>query len=285
MHKWVALTCFPRDDVRTVRMDELRILYAMVNKIKIAPVQKMVRQWHGNFRMIGPVECTSLVTRIATSLGVLNWARFTVITTPRQSIDLAYLVQGHTLKSAPDGSIVFFFPGYVNDIPLPYPRLHLYKSRGYTFELQPAEAPRRSSVSGRMTTSRSRNAAMDMPPPQPQAFQGYAGYAPTAGAAGPSSRQQSSWDRYIPQPDAGGSSWQSAGSSEWDQSARMNWAYASGSSSSGAPPLFAARCSFSARGYRDLSQGIHDLNIRVGDIDDRMQQTQGALTQHIQDTP
>ena len=72
MHKWVALTCFPRDNVWTVRIDELRILYAMVNKIKIAPVQEMVRRWLGNFRMIGPVECTSLVTRIATSLGVLN---------------------------------------------------------------------------------------------------------------------------------------------------------------------------------------------------------------------
>jgi len=30
-------------------MDELHILYAMVNKIKIAPVQEMVRQWLGNF--------------------------------------------------------------------------------------------------------------------------------------------------------------------------------------------------------------------------------------------
>ena len=49
MHKWLALTCFPREDVRTVRVDELRILYAMVNKIKIAPVQEMVRQWLGNF--------------------------------------------------------------------------------------------------------------------------------------------------------------------------------------------------------------------------------------------
>ena len=44
MHKWLALTCFPREDVRTVRVDELRILYAMVNKIKIAPMQEMVRQ-------------------------------------------------------------------------------------------------------------------------------------------------------------------------------------------------------------------------------------------------
>jgi len=234
--------------------------------------------------MSGLVECTSLVTRIATSLGVLNWARFSFITTPRPSIDLAYLVQGHTLKSAPYGSIIFFFPGYVNEIPLPNPGFRLYKSRGYTFELQPIEVPRRSSVSGKMTRSRSRNAAMDIPSLQPQAFHGYAGYAPTAGAAGPSSGQQSSWDRYIPQPEAGGSSWQSGGSSEWDQPGRTNWAYASGSSSSGAPPLFAARRSFSARGYRDLSQGIHDINIRVNDVDDRTQQTHGALTQHIQDT-
>jgi len=48
MHKWIALTCFPRDDVRTIRMDELHILYVMVNKIKIATVQEMVRQWLGN---------------------------------------------------------------------------------------------------------------------------------------------------------------------------------------------------------------------------------------------
>ena len=116
----------------------------------------------------------------------LNWARVSFITTSRPSIDMAYLVQGHTLKSAPDGSIIFFFPGYANKILLPNPGLRLYKSRGYTFELQPIEVPRRSSVSGRMTRSRSRNAAMDMPSLQPQAFHGYAGYAPAAGTVGPS---------------------------------------------------------------------------------------------------
>ena len=170
--------------------------------------------------MVEALECTSLITRIATSLGALNWAQFSFITTPRPSIDLAYLVQGHTLKSAPYGSIIFFFPGYVNEIPLPNPGLHLYKSRGSTFELQPSEEPRRSSVSGRMTRSRSRNAAMDMPPPQPQAFHGYARHA--SGAAGSSYGQQSGWDRYILQSEAGGSSWQSAGSSKWDQAARTN---------------------------------------------------------------
>ena len=153
-------------------------------------------------------------------------------------------INRYGIFSAPDGSIIFFFPGYVNEIPLPNPGLQLYKSRGYTFELQPIEVPRRCSVSGRMTRSRLRNAAMDMPSLQPQAFHGY---APAAGTAGPSAGQKSNWDRYIPQPEAGGSSWQSGGSSEWDQPGRTNWAQASGSSSSGAPPLFAARRSFSAR--------------------------------------
>jgi len=33
MHKWVAITLFPRDDPRPLRNDEWLILYAMVNKI------------------------------------------------------------------------------------------------------------------------------------------------------------------------------------------------------------------------------------------------------------
>ena len=215
------------------------------------------------------------------SLRVLNWAQITYISIPRPKIDLAYLVQGHTLKSGPDGSIIFFFPGYMNEIPLPNPGLRLYKSRGYTFELQPIEVRRRSSMSGRMTRSRSRNAAMDMPPPPLQAFHGYAGHAPAGGVTRSSSKQQSGWDRYVPHPEAGGLSWQSAGSAEWEQ-ARTNWAYASGSSSSGAPPLFAAHHSFSARGYRDLTQGLNDLNIRVGDVNERTQQIHRALNQHIE---
>jgi hypothetical protein len=65
MHKWLAITLFPRDDVKPVRNDELMILHAMVNKIKISPVQAMIKQWLRNFKMTGPIECTSLITRIA----------------------------------------------------------------------------------------------------------------------------------------------------------------------------------------------------------------------------
>ena len=44
MHKWLAITLFPRDDVRPVHNDEMLILYAMVNKIKISPAQALVKQ-------------------------------------------------------------------------------------------------------------------------------------------------------------------------------------------------------------------------------------------------
>ena len=128
----------------------------------------------------------------------------------------------------------------------------------------------------------SQNAAMDIPPPPPHAFHGYAGYAPAGGMAGSSTGQRASWDQYIPQPEVGGSSWKSAGSNEWDQAARANWG--SSSSLGGEPLLFAALRSFSARGYHDLTQGLQDLNIQVGDVDERTQQIQGTLNQHIEDT-
>ena len=42
MHKWVAITLFLRDDPRLVRNNELMILYAMVNKIRVSPAKAMV---------------------------------------------------------------------------------------------------------------------------------------------------------------------------------------------------------------------------------------------------
>nr|ABA98746.1 hypothetical protein LOC_Os12g33500 [Oryza sativa Japonica Group] len=44
MHKWIAMTLFPRGDLRPIRGDELIIMFAMVRKIKIAPVKCMIRQ-------------------------------------------------------------------------------------------------------------------------------------------------------------------------------------------------------------------------------------------------
>ena len=42
MHKRVAITLFPRDDPRPVQNNELMILYAIVNKIRVSPARAMV---------------------------------------------------------------------------------------------------------------------------------------------------------------------------------------------------------------------------------------------------
>ena len=70
--------------------------------------QAMVKQWLTNFRMTGPIECTSLVTRIASNMGILDGNPVPFIEEPRVMINEAYLVQGHTLKKGPDDSLVFF---------------------------------------------------------------------------------------------------------------------------------------------------------------------------------
>ena len=107
-----------------MRNDELLILYAMVNKTKISPTQALVKQWLPNFKMTGPIECTSLITRIATCVGALEENSIPFIEGDRTYVDEAYLTQGHTLKKAPDDSLIFFFICYTNEISLPNAEFH-----------------------------------------------------------------------------------------------------------------------------------------------------------------
>ena len=94
-----------------MRNDELLILYAMVNKIKISPAQALVTQWLSNFKMTGPIECTSLITRIATRIGALEGNFIPFIKGDRVYIDEDYLIQGHTLKKGPNDFFDFLLHG------------------------------------------------------------------------------------------------------------------------------------------------------------------------------
>jgi hypothetical protein len=159
LYRWVAMTLFPRDDVRIVHNDELRILFAMVKKIKISPIMPMIKQWLQNFKMSRSITCTSLVTRITSKIDALEDQNFVYISTPCLIIDEDCLVQGHTFKHDASGNLVVFFPGYTNEFPLQNPRLHLYNCRELTFTLVSQEEARRINVSSRMTRSRTRNEA------------------------------------------------------------------------------------------------------------------------------
>ncbi|RLM70040.1 hypothetical protein C2845_PM17G07040 [Panicum miliaceum] len=248
MHKWLAITLFPRDDVRTVRNHELMILYAMVNKNKVSPVKSMISQWLSNFKMTGPIECTSLVTRIASSLGVLDGNAIPYIEDPQTLIDKDYLIYGHTLKKGPNDSLIFFSLGYENKIPLPNAGYHLYNCQSLTAPLIPEEVARRHSVSGlpaRMTRNKARRGTEPAPlPQQPQ----------------PSHHHE-----------AGGSAWHSASTDEWARQALSR--RSTSSSSSGIPNL--PRRTASSRDFGSITQQLGELRVQADNIE-------YTLHQHIE---
>ena len=124
-----------------------------------------------NFRMRGPIECTSLVTRIASNMGILDGNPVPFNEDPRALINEAYLVQGHIHKKGLNDSLVLFSLGYANEIPLPNAGYHWYNCRSLTTPLVPQEECCKQSVSclsGRVTRSRTRREGLQQPQPQPQ---------------------------------------------------------------------------------------------------------------------
>nr|AAX96698.1 hypothetical protein LOC_Os11g15150 [Oryza sativa Japonica Group] len=141
MHKWIAMILFPRSDLRPIMGDELIIMFAMVRNIKISPMKCMIRQWLESIKFSTPIECTSLITRIAKGLGVVS-DQIVFISAARPHIDEAYLVQGHILKHGVDGSLIYFFSGSTNEIPLPNAGYHLYNCHELTIPMQTKEESR-----------------------------------------------------------------------------------------------------------------------------------------------
>ena len=70
---------FPRPDIHTVRVDDLKLLFALVKRRKVSPINFMMHQWKEVFTLTGDVECSSLFTRIAQNLGLLNNALISYI--------------------------------------------------------------------------------------------------------------------------------------------------------------------------------------------------------------
>ena len=71
-HKWIGYNLFPRDDIRKASVGDLQLLYVVINKIYILPVSLLVSHWLGTPSLQGHVGCTSLITRLASSLILLD---------------------------------------------------------------------------------------------------------------------------------------------------------------------------------------------------------------------
>ena len=190
-----------------------------------------------------------MVTRIATRIGALEGNSIPFIEGDRAYIDKSFLILGHTLKKGLDNSLIFFFMGYTNEIPLPNADFHLYNCHSLTIPLVQRERGRRHSVSSlpvRMTRSKTRREEMPTPP----------------------QHTQTSYHH-----EAGGSSWHSASTEEW---ARQAPGRRSTSSSSNGPPV-SAKHSASSRGFATLTQQMGELNMRTNHMGE-------SLNHHIQST-
>jgi len=70
MHKWLDFTLFPNSDFGTVRVDDLRLLYALVKRRKVPPVKSKMRHCLEVFSLTGDLtgETFLLLTKAYNSL-------------------------------------------------------------------------------------------------------------------------------------------------------------------------------------------------------------------------
>ena len=124
-------------------------MYAMVKRKKVSHVKFMMSQWLEVFTLVGDVECTSLVTRIATNMGLMQRSFISFIT-ERPYIDFENFWQAHILKKE-NGRTIMMYHSYTTEIPLPNHNYGLYFLQSLTMNLQKNKTDPRKSAAARMT--------------------------------------------------------------------------------------------------------------------------------------
>jgi hypothetical protein len=79
LHRWMSFTIFPMVELHYVATPEIKCLFGMINKIKYTPVAGIVDYFKNVHQRSGPIECTSMVTRIAMNLRCIEMANLAYI--------------------------------------------------------------------------------------------------------------------------------------------------------------------------------------------------------------
>jgi hypothetical protein len=79
LHRWMSFMFFPKAELCSVTTPEFKCLFAMVNRIKYTPVANIINYFKNVHKMSGPIERTSMVTRIAINLGCPEMANLAYI--------------------------------------------------------------------------------------------------------------------------------------------------------------------------------------------------------------
>ena len=184
-HKWIGYNLFHRDDIRKVRVGDLQLHYGAINKVLTSPVTLLVAHWLSIPSLQGPVSCTSLITRLASSLSLLE----------NSSLELIYelrIYHGyHTFRQArmlkKEENVMYMLYDNKGEIQLPNPNLGLYVVQNYLIEIAVAPVNQRAPqrvASERMATHQERTWYGADPGPEEVAHLHYCDYKPPS-SSGP----------------------------------------------------------------------------------------------------
>ncbi|WVZ93874.1 hypothetical protein U9M48_039827 [Paspalum notatum var. saurae] len=123
MARWITIVVLPRDDIRYVTIEDLKILYAMWRKQKYAPVTAMLYHWMKLVLDENSISIMSFVTRIASDLRVLANAQVAFLPpdTPNLVTE-SHFIRAHFLcKNPSTDTYVMIYKGYNFEVPLPVP--------------------------------------------------------------------------------------------------------------------------------------------------------------------
>jgi hypothetical protein len=130
LQKWMSFTLFPMMELCFVATLKLKCLFAMVNRIKYTTVADIVNYFKNVHKMLGPIECTSMVTWIAMNVGCSEMANLANIEGDVPVLGLDHFVHAHILREEPDHSVSMLHGRKA--IQLPNPGLQLYSCESLT---------------------------------------------------------------------------------------------------------------------------------------------------------
>jgi hypothetical protein len=100
----------------------------MINRIKYTPVADIVYYFKNVYKMLGPIECTSMVTQIVINLGCLKMANLAYIEGDVIVLGLDHFIHVHILCEKPDHFLSMLYGHKAIRLPNPDLRLYSYES-------------------------------------------------------------------------------------------------------------------------------------------------------------
>jgi hypothetical protein len=159
----------------------MQFIYAALKRKVVSPVKMLVEHWLSFPNLVGDVSYTSLITRIADDLGILEDATIISIDTPREIIGYDYIRQGRWVKKIQEK---LHYIHNKSTIPLPNLGLGIYSVQSLLINEQTQPVQQQPpQTSGRASSS---NYVEADPLSEDTVYRSYENFVPSANI--PSSR-------------------------------------------------------------------------------------------------